>query len=75
MRPHADQPAPHRTAPTVTAVVTVRVRPRSGQEFGDVHTARASARTWLAALTAAHDAAAGHVPPGSQFHVSSTRRY
>jgi hypothetical protein len=68
-------PATYRTPPTVTAVVTVRVRPRLGQEFGDVHTARATAHTWLAALTAAHDAAASLVAPGSPFHVSSTRRY
>lgn len=68
-------PAATRTPSAVTAVVTVRVQALPGQAFGDVHTARASARTWPAALTAAHDAAAGLVPAGSRFYVSSTRRY
>jgi hypothetical protein len=73
MRPHHEHlpagPPPHR----VVAIVTVEAA-APGRDLPDVHVSARTAATWLGALTAAEDAAAGLVPPGCPFRVSTRQR-
>lgn len=69
MRPHHEQPP---ARPRAVAVVTISVA--HPDRLPDLYVSARKAATWLAALTDAEDAAAGLVPPGVPFRVTSRQR-